>query len=82
MDRKRPCLGSGPEIAEESGIADLKTIQYPQIFTSPPTKLTKYIVEQFLFDGGFHYAFSVPARLQLRCRDRGVLQTSSDHVLF
>ena len=75
MDRKRPYLGSGPEIAEsnneesekvvESGIADSKIIQYPLSFTPPPTKLTKYIVDQFLLDGGFHYAFSVP--------DRGVL---------
>jgi len=63
-------LGSGPEIAEsnnkesekvvESGIADSKIIQYPLSFTPPPTKLTKYIVDQFLLDGGFHYAFSVP----------------------
>ncbi len=45
MDRKRPCLGSGPEIAEskneesgkvvESGIADSKIIQYPLSFTPP-----------------------------------------------
>ena len=64
MDRKRPCLGSGPEIAEskaeESGIADSKIIQYPLSFTPPPTKLTKYIVNQFLLDGGFHYKFPVP----------------------
>jgi len=64
MDRKRPCLGSGPEIEEskvvESGIVDSKIIQYPLSFTPPPTKLTKYIVDQFLLDGGFHYAFSVP----------------------
>ena len=60
MDLKRPCLGSGPEIAEESGNADSKIIQYPLSFTPPPTKLTKYIVDQFLLDGGFHYAFSVP----------------------
>ena len=64
MDRKRPCLDSGPEVAEskvmESGIADSKIIQYPLSFTPPPTKLTKYIVDQFLLDGGFHYAFSVP----------------------
>ena len=60
MDLKRPCLGSGPEIAEESGNADSKIIQYPLSFTPPPTKLTKYIVDQFLLDGGFHYKFSVP----------------------
>ena len=64
MDRKRPCLGSGPEIEEskvvESGIVDSKIIQYPLSFTPPPTKLAKYIVDQFLLDGGFHYAFSVP----------------------
>ena len=64
MDRKRSCLDSGPEIAEskaeESGIPDSKIIQYPLSFTPPPTKLTKYIVNQFLLDGGFHCAFSVP----------------------
>ena len=64
MDRKRPCLGSGPEITEskdvESGIADSKIIQYPLSFTPPPTKLIKYVVDQFLLDGGLHYAFSVP----------------------
>jgi hypothetical protein len=64
MDRKRSCLGLGSEIAEskveESGIAGSTTIQYPLIFTPPPTKLTKYIVNQFLLDGGFHCAFSVP----------------------
>jgi len=70
MDRKRPFLGSGPEIAEskneesgkvvESGIADSKIIQYPLSFTPPPTKLIKYVVDQFLLDGGLHYAFSVP----------------------
>ena len=64
MDRKRPCLGSGPEIAEskneesgkvvESGIADSKIIQYPLSFTPPPTKLIKYVVDQFLLDGGLH----------------------------
>ena len=53
-DRKRSCLGLGSEIAES------KTIQYPLIFTPPPTKLTKYIVNQFLLDGGFHYKFPVP----------------------
>jgi hypothetical protein len=64
MDRKRPYLGSGPEIAEskvmESGIADSKIIQYPLSFTPPQTKLIKYVVDQFLLDGGLHYAFSVP----------------------
>ena len=64
MDRKRSCLGLGPEIAQSkvelSGIADSKIIQYRLSFTPPPTKLTKYIVNQFLLDGGFHCAFSVP----------------------
>jgi hypothetical protein len=63
-DRKRSFPGLGPEIAEskveESGITDSKTIQYPVIFTPPPRKLLAYVFDQFLLDGGFHYAFSVP----------------------
>ena len=54
MDRKRSYLGLGSEIAES------KTIEYPLIFTPPPTKLTKFIVDQFLLDGGFHFKFPVP----------------------
>ena len=51
MDRKRSCLGSGPEIAEskaeESRIApDSKIIQYPLSFTPSgvvkPTRLSLF----------------------------------------
>ena len=72
MDRKRPYLGSGPEIAEsnneesekvvESGIADSKIIQYPLSFTPPPTKLTKY---NFYWMEGFimHFQFQAATSL-------------------
>ena len=67
MDRKRSCLGLGSEIteiaeskAELSGIPDSKIIQYPLIFTPPPTKLINYVFSRFLLDGGFRFAFSVP----------------------